>query len=56
MAATWKQHIVSHKTYLQDIDDLILTPATENENTDEAKENREEKSGNKKSWFGLWSK
>ena len=55
MAAIWKQHVDSHNTYLQNIDDLIILQGTENTKI-EAKDKQETNSNGKKSWFGLWSK
>ena len=55
MAAIWRQHIESHKTYLQNIDDLILTPVEKQEKVEDRKKN-DQQSESKKAWFGLWAK
>ena len=54
MASMWKHHMQANKTYLQNIDDLIIIHSEE-ENVEPEKKDSDEREG-KKSWFGLWSK
>ena len=50
----WKQHMQANRTYLQNIDDLIIM-RSEEENVESEKKDSDEREG-KKSWFGIWSK
>ena len=54
MASMWKQHMQANRTYLQNIDDLIIIHSEE-ENVEPEKKDSDEREG-KKSWFGIWSK
>ena len=54
MAAMWRKHIEANKTYLQNIDDLIIISSDDKRVEEKPKDIPEPES--KKSWFGLWSK
>ena len=55
MGALWKQHIETHRNYLQSIDDLLPDQGIDKIVLEEKTES--ENSNNKKSsWFGLWAK
>ena len=55
MGAIWKQHIETHRNYLQSIDDLLPEQVIDKKVLEEKTES-ENSSSKKSSWFGLWTK